>query len=36
MINGRFVMKDRELLTADEREVYSKARELAAAFWERA
>ena len=26
MINGRFVMKDRELLTADEREVYSKAR----------
>ncbi len=36
MINGRFVMKDRELLTADEREVYSKARKLAAAFWERA
>jgi putative selenium metabolism protein SsnA len=36
MINGRFVMKDRELLTADERETYRKARELAAAFWERA
>ena len=36
MINGRFVMKDRELLTADEGEVYRKARELAAAFWERA
>jgi cytosine/adenosine deaminase-related metal-dependent hydrolase len=36
IINGRFVMKDREILTADEKEVYSKARELAAAFWERA
>ena len=36
MINGRFVMKDRELKTADEREVYSKSRELAAKFWERA
>ena len=36
MVNGRFVMKDREILTVDEREVYRKARELAAAFWERA
>ena len=36
MVNGRFVMKDREILTVDEREVYRKARELAAAFWEKA
>lgn len=36
MINGRFVMKDRELLTADEREVYRTARELSGKFWERA
>ena len=36
MIDGRFVMKDRELLTADEREVYKTARDLAAKFWERA
>ncbi len=36
MINGRFVMKDRELFTADEKEVYSKSRELAEKFWERA
>ena len=36
MINGQFVMKDREIITADEQAVYSKAREIAEKFWERA
>jgi cytosine/adenosine deaminase-related metal-dependent hydrolase len=36
MINGRFVMKDREITTVDEHAVFSRARELAAAFWNRA
>ena len=35
MINGEFVMKDRVLQTADEREVMAKARETANAFWQR-
>ena len=36
MVGGRFVMKDRELLTSDEQAVYRKSRELAEKFWERA
>ncbi len=35
MINGEFVMKDRVLQTADEREIMAKARETASAFWKR-
>ncbi len=35
MINGEFVMKERVLQTADEREVMAKARETASDFWKR-
>lgn len=35
MINGRFVMKDRQLLTADEERIYAESRETARKFWER-
>lgn len=35
MIDGRFVMKDRQIQTADEQEIYAQSRETARAFWER-
>jgi len=35
VINGRVLMKDRELLTVDEEKVTRRARELAAKLWER-
>jgi len=35
MINGEFVMKDREIQTVDEREVMRKTREIASDFWKR-
>lgn len=36
MINGRFVMKDRVIQTADEQEIYRKAQSVASDFWKRA
>ncbi len=35
MIDGRFVMKDRELLSADEAKIYAESRSVAQKFWER-
>ena len=35
MINGEFVMKDREIVTVDERKVMKKTREIAIDFWKR-
>jgi putative selenium metabolism protein SsnA len=35
MINGKFVMRDRELLTADAESLYAESREVAKAFWNR-
>ena len=35
MIDGRFVMKDRQLLTADENKVYAESRIIAEKFWAR-
>ncbi len=35
MIDGRFVMKDRELLTADEDKIYAESRGIAQKFWAR-
>ncbi len=35
MIDGRFIMKDREILTADEESIYAESRETARKFWER-
>ncbi|MCL2616239.1 MAG: putative aminohydrolase SsnA [Defluviitaleaceae bacterium] len=35
MINGRFVYKNRELLVADEQQIFAKSREQAADFWKR-
>lgn len=35
IINGKFVMKDRLLVDADEEAIYGKSRELANKFWER-
>ncbi|MCL2851567.1 MAG: putative aminohydrolase SsnA [Defluviitaleaceae bacterium] len=35
MINGRFVYKNRELLVADEKQIFAKSREQAADFWKR-
>lgn len=35
MIDGRFVMKDRQLLMADEQSIYAESREVARRFWER-
>lgn len=35
MIDGRFVMKDRELLTADENKIFSESRTIAQEFWKR-
>ena len=35
MINGEFVMKDREIVTVDERDVMKKTREIAIDFWKR-
>ena len=35
MINGRFVYKNRELLVADEKQLFAKSREQAADFWKR-
>jgi putative selenium metabolism protein SsnA len=35
MIDGRFIMKDREILTADEERIYAESRETARKFWER-
>jgi putative selenium metabolism protein SsnA len=35
MVAGRFLMKDRELLTLDEKEITGRSRELAAGTWER-
>jgi len=36
MINGKYVMKDRVILTVDEKEIYAKSRIVAKAFWARA
>ena len=33
MVGGRTVMKDREILTVDEREIYAHSRERAADLW---
>lgn len=35
MIDGRFVMKDRELLSADENKIFAESRMIAQKFWER-
>ena len=35
MINGKYVMRERELLTADEERVYAESREVARSFWSR-
>ncbi|MEW5985495.1 MAG: putative aminohydrolase SsnA [Chloroflexota bacterium] len=35
MVNGRFLMRDRQLLTLDEAEITARSRELAAAVWQR-
>ncbi len=35
MINGKFVMRDRELLTADAERLYAESREVAKSFWNR-
>ncbi len=35
MINGKFVMKDREILAVDEKEIFAKSREVSGKFWER-
>ena len=35
MVNGRFLMKDREILCADERKILSEAREVCSRFWKR-
>ncbi|MFV0441269.1 MAG: putative aminohydrolase SsnA [Lachnospirales bacterium] len=35
MINGEFVMKDRELLVADEKEIFHKSRIVCTDFWKR-
>jgi putative selenium metabolism protein SsnA len=35
MVNGKFLMKDRQLLTIDEKEISAKANELAAKMWGR-
>jgi putative selenium metabolism protein SsnA len=35
IVNGRVLMRDRQLLTLDEAEITAKSRELAAAVWER-
>ena len=35
MINGEFVMKDREIVTVDERKVMKKTREIATDFWKK-
>ena len=35
IVNGRVLMRDRQLLTLDEGEITAKSRELAARIWER-
>ncbi|MCF6249358.1 MAG: putative aminohydrolase SsnA [Desulfobacula sp.] len=35
MINGRFIMKDRELITVDEKEIFAKSRQVSQKFWSR-
>lgn len=35
MINGKFVMKDRELVNIDEKAIFNKSREVAQKFWNR-
>ncbi len=35
MINGEYVMKNREILTVDEQDVYAESRSIAEAFWRR-
>jgi putative selenium metabolism protein SsnA len=35
MIDGRFVMKDRELLNVDTEKIYAESRDVARGFWER-
>jgi len=35
MVAGKFLMKDRELLTLDEKEIGEKAREIAPKVWDR-
>lgn len=35
IVNGQVLMRDRELLTLDEKEISAKARELAAKAWQR-
>jgi putative selenium metabolism protein SsnA len=36
MINGEYVMKNREILTVDEQDIYAESRSAAEAFWRRA
>ena len=36
MINGKMVMRDRRMLSVDEKEVFAKSREVAKSFWARA
>jgi hypothetical protein len=35
MVEGKFLMKDRKLLTLDEEEIASRAREIAPKVWKR-
>ncbi len=35
MIDGRYVMRGREILTADEQDIYAESRSVAEAFWSR-
>jgi hypothetical protein len=35
MINGKFVMKDRQLTGIDEKEIFAKSREVSQKFWKR-
>jgi len=35
MINGRFVMKDRELINVDEKEILAGSRQVSQKFWTR-
>jgi cytosine/adenosine deaminase-related metal-dependent hydrolase len=35
MIDGRYVMRDREILTVDEQDIYAESRSVAESFWDR-
>ncbi len=35
MVNGEFLMKDREILCADDEKIHSESREVCAGFWKR-